>query len=318
MSGERGTDEVIDPVAGTGVAAVAPQDAEEPTDLVIITGMSGAGRSEAVHTFEDMGYFCIDNLPPAFIGQLVTLTALPGSRVHKIAVACDVRGGTFFDELMAQLEDLDLVGHPFRVLFLEADDRTLIKRFKETRRRHPLASVGSIAEGIAAERELLAAIRRHADLIVDTSALSPRELRALVKEEFVGGQPSELAVAVSSFGFKYGVPIDADIVMDVRFLPNPFYLERLRDKTGLERPVRSFVLEQPDAPLFLERWFAMLDLLLPRYLAEGKTQINIALGCTGGQHRSVVLAESTAEHARALGYPVSVSHRDITKDRERS
>lgn len=319
MHEERAADEVVDTVSlGRAPEAEAHTGLDEPTDLVIITGMSGAGRSEALHTFEDTGYFCIDNLPPAFIGQLVVLTALPGSKVHKIAVACDVRGGTFFAELMAELDDLELVGYPFRILFLEADDRTLIKRFKETRRRHPLASLGSIAEGIVAERELLVAIRRHADMIIDTGSLRPQELRALIREKFVGGQPSQLAVAVSSFGFKYGVPIDADIVMDVRFLTNPYYIERLREKTGLERPVRTFVLEQPDTAPFLERWFAMLDLLLPRYLAEGKTQINIALGCTGGQHRSVVLAESTAEHARGLGYPVSVSHRDITKDRARS
>lgn len=318
MHDKHAADEVIDTVSpGSEPDEAAPAGPEEPTDLVIITGMSGAGRSEALHTFEDMGYFCIDNLPPAFIGQLVALTALPGSKVRKIAVACDVRGGSFFDELMAELDDLELVGYPFRILFLEADDRTLIKRFKETRRRHPLASVGSIAEGIAAEREMLSAIHRHADLIIDTGSLRPQELRALIREKFVGGQPSELAVALLSFGFKYGVPIDADIVMDVRFLTNPYYIERLREKTGLERPVRAFVLEQPDTAPFLERWFSLLDLLLPRYLAEGKTQVNIALGCTGGQHRSVVLAESTAEHIRTLGYPVSVSHRDITKDRAR-
>lgn len=288
-------------------------------DLVLITGMSGAGRSEAIHTFEDLGYFCIDNLPPALIGQLVSLTALPGSRVRRIAVVCDVRGGEFFQEIAVELDALEAAGHPFRILFLTADDRTLVRRFKETRRRHPLAGVGAVAEGISTERALVDPLRGRADLIIDTSELRPQELRALIREKFVmEGRQDQLTVTVSSFGFKYGVPIDADIVMDVRFLPNPFYIERLRAKTGLERPVRAFVLDKEETTIFIERWFALLELLLPNYLSEGKTQLNIALGCTGGQHRSVVLAERTAELVRSLGYPVNVSHRDIAKDRSRS
>lgn len=285
-------------------------------ELVVITGMSGAGRSEAIHTFEDLGYFCIDNLPPALIGQLVQLTALPGSRVRKIAVVCDARGGSFFQELTSELDDLELVGHPYRILFLTADDRTLVRRFKETRRRHPLSDVGSVAEGIAAERKLVMPLKERADLIIDTSVLRPQELRSLIREKFVvKGREEQLTVVISSFGFKYGVPIDADIVMDVRFLPNPFYDNRLRQKTGLERPVRGFVLDSEQTEIFLQRWFALLELLLPNYLAEGKSQLNIALGCTGGQHRSVVLAERTAEFVRSLGYKASASHRDITKDR---
>lgn len=289
---------------------------EDLTDLVLITGMSGAGRSEAIHTFEDLGYFCIDNLPPALIGNLVALTTLPGSRVQKLAVVCDVRGGEFFQELSAELDDLELVGHPFRILFLTADDRTLVRRFKETRRRHPLCELGSVAEGIAAEREMVEKLRERADMMIDTSTLRPQELRTLIRQKFVAaGRQEQLTIVVSSFGFKYGVPIDADIVMDVRFLPNPYYDARLRPKTGLERPVRSFVLDREETRVFLERWFALLELVLPNYVAEGKTQLNIALGCTGGQHRSVVLAERTAEFARSLGYPATVSHRDITKDR---
>jgi UPF0042 nucleotide-binding protein len=290
--------------------------AEAKFDLVLITGMSGAGRSEALHTFEDLGYFCIDNLPPALIGQLVSLTALPGSRVRRMAVVCDVRGGSFFQELSAELDDMELVDRPFRILFLTADDRTLVQRFKETRRRHPLSEVGSVADGITAERELLEAVRERADLIIDTSTLRPQELRALIREKFVAaGREDQLTVTVGSFGFKYGLPIDADIVMDVRFLPNPYYLDRLRTKTGLERPVRSFVLDKPETAIFLERFYALLEFLLPNYLSEGKTQLNIAIGCTGGQHRSVVLAEKTAEYLRSLGYPAAVSHRDIAKDR---
>lgn len=295
------------------------EDAESGTrDLVLITGMSGAGRSEAIHTFEDLGYFCIDNLPPALIGQLVTLTGLPGSRIKRMAVACDVRGGIFFEELLGELDDLDLTGHPFRVLFLTADDRTLVRRFKETRRRHPLSEIGSVADGIAAERERLDPVRDRADLIIDTSELRPQELRSLIREKFVvSGREDRLTVTVSSFGFKYGVPIDADIVMDVRFLPNPYYIDRLRPKTGLDRPVRSFVLDKEETGVFLARWFSLLEFLLPSYLSEGKNQLNVALGCTGGMHRSVALAERTAEYIRDLGYPVTVAHRDIGRDRER-
>ena len=302
----------------TETTGIDDHESGNERDLVLITGMSGAGRTEAIHTFEDLGYFCIDNLPPALIGQLVTLTGLPGSRIRRMAVVCDVRGGTFFKELLGELDDLELLGHPFRILFLTADDRTLVRRFKETRRRHPLSEVGSVADGIAAERELLDAIRERADLMIDTSDLRPQELRALIREKFVvSGHEDRLTVTVSSFGFKYGVPIDADIVMDVRFLPNPYYIDRLRSKTGLDRPVRSFVLDKEETAVFLQRWFALLEFLLPNYLSEGKNQLNIALGCTGGMHRSVVLGERTAEYVRELGYPVTVAHRDITRDRDR-
>ncbi|PKQ37217.1 MAG: RNase adapter RapZ [Actinobacteria bacterium HGW-Actinobacteria-1] len=288
-------------------------------ELVVITGMSGAGRSEAMHTFEDLGYFCIDNIPPALISQLVALTALPGSRIRHVAVVCDVRGGSFFSELSAALAALDESGHPHRLLFLTADDRTLVQRFKETRRRHPLADDRSLSDGIRAERKLLEPFERVADLIVDSSHLRPQELRALIRQRFLSGTETEsLTVTVSSFGFKYGVPIDADIVIDVRFLPNPYYMPKLREKTGLDKPVRAFVLGRVETEEFLRRWFDMLDVLLPAYSAEGKAQLHIALGCTGGMHRSVVLAEQTAEHLRRHGELVNVSHRDIGKDKGRS
>ena len=284
-------------------------------NLVLITGMSGAGRSEAIHTFEDLGYFCIDNLPPALIGQLVELTALPGSRIRRMAVVCDVRGGAFFDDLVGELVKLEERGHPFRILFLTADDLTLVNRFKETRRRHPLSEVGSVTEGIAAERELLDAVRGRADLTIDTSDLLPQQLRAMIRDSFVAaGHEDQLHVTVSSFGFKYGVPVDADLVLDVRFLPNPYYIDRLRRLTGLDDPVRAYVFEQPETGTFLERWLGLLEFLLPNYLTEGKTQLSVALGCTGGMHRSVALAEKTAEFAASLGYPVMVTHRDIAKD----
>jgi len=288
-------------------------------EIVVITGMSGAGRSEAMHTFEDLGYFCIDNIPPALIGQLVALTALPGSRVRHVAVVCDVRGGSFFTELSAALTELAASGHPYRLLFLTADDKTLVRRFKETRRRHPLADDQSLAQGIRAERELLKPFREVADLIIDSSQLRPQELRATIRQRFIAeGAADALNVTVSSFGFKYGLPIDADIVIDVRFLPNPFYMPKLRDRNGLEKPVRAFVLGRVETEEFLRRWYDMLDMLLPGYIAEGKTQLHIALGCTGGMHRSVVLAEQTAEHLRRHAYVVNTSHRDLGKDKDRS
>jgi len=287
-------------------------------DLVLITGMSGAGRTEAIHTFEDLGYFCIDNLPPALLDQLVELAALPGSRIRKVAVVCDVRGGVFFEDLIAAIDRLEERGNHPRILFLSADDRTLVRRFKETRRRHPLAEVGSVASGIAEERRRLEAIERRADFRVDTTDLPPQDLRALIREEFVpAGHENQMMVTVSSFGFKYGVPIDADIVMDVRFLPNPHYIDRLRPKTGLDRPVRAYVLEKPETAVFLDRWLPLVEFLLPNYLSEGKTALHIALGCTGGKHRSVVLAERTAEFIRQDGYTVAVTHRDIARDKAR-
>lgn len=287
-------------------------------EIVIISGMSGAGRSEAIHTFEDLGYFCIDNLPPSFIPRLVELAELPDSRIRRIALVSDVRGEEFFDELQGALNGLEEAGVSHRLLFLEADDETLHRRFSETRRRHPLCTEGgTVTDGIEAEREKLAGIRGRADMIIDTSSLKPRELRLAIKERFLADTSQEsLAVTVSSFGFKYGTPTDADIVMDVRFLPNPYYNHSLRELTGLDEPVRAFVLGRAETAEFREKWHDLLGTLVPGYLAEGKTHLAIALGCTGGMHRSVALAEDTAEYLRNLGYRVAVSHSDIGRDRE--
>jgi UPF0042 nucleotide-binding protein len=303
--------------------ACEPLDLEDetagtPAELVVITGMSGAGRSEAMHTFEDLGYFCIDNLPPAFIPQLTELAELPGSRIRKLAVVCDVRGQAFFEQLAGELDKLHERGVAHRVLFLEADRTTLLNRFKETRRRHPLCEEGlSLSEGIETERVALSPIRARADVVLDSSESRPMELRKRIREEFIAGPLTHtLSVSVTSFGFKYGAPSDADIVMDVRFLPNPYYNPDLRPLTGLEAPVRQFVLGRTETADFLKRWLALLDSVTPGYLAEGKTHLVIALGCTGGQHRSVALAEATAAHLRKGGYRVAVSHRDIERDRE--
>lgn len=302
------SDSSLEAVSGTETHAV---------ELVIITGMSGAGRSEAIHTFEDLGYFCIDNLPPAFISQLVDLTGLPGSRIKRIAVVCDVRAKEFFGELVESLDALSEAQVPHHVLFLEADDETLVRRFKETRRRHPLCEEsGSIGEGIAAEREALASIRRRADVVIDTSRYKPAELRSAIKDRFFSKSLAPtLTITVMSFGFKYGLPIDADLVMDVRFLPNPYYLPELRPLTGLDRPVREYVLQRDETRTFLDYWFDLLGFLAPSYLMEGKSHLEIAMGCTGGMHRSVALAEETALFLRGLGYTAAVSHRDMGKDR---
>ncbi len=290
----------------------AAPDQPQPT-LVVITGMSGAGRTQAIHTFEDVGYFCIDNLPPSLIGQVVGLTHLEGSRVRRIAIVCDVRALEFFAELTGELTRLKAEGVPLHVLFLEADDETLVNRFKETRRRHPLGEEGSVAEGIRAEREALAEVRAMADVVIDTSHMSPTKLRDQIRHRFFGESLTQtLAVSVSSFGFKYdGAPRDADIVMDVRFLPNPYYVDELRDLDGCDDPVRRFVLERKETEDFERKWFGLLKFLAPHYVAEGRSHLSIALGCTGGKHRSVVLAERTAGMLRGRGYTVTVTHRDI-------
>ena len=301
--------DAVEPDADTPVA---------PPELVVITGLSGAGRSEAIHTFEDLGYFCIDNLPPALVSQLVQLTLLPGSRIRRVAVVCDMRSLEFFGTLLEELDKLEASGVHHRILYLEAADKVLVNRFKTTRRRHPLCEGGSVIEGIEAERAGLAKLRERASLILDTSELLPAQLRESIRRQFVSESLRDsLSVTVTSFGFKYGMPIDADIVMDVRFLPNPFYIPKLRHKNGLEAAVYRFVMERDETKAFLDRWLPLLTDLLPNYLIEGKHHLSIALGCTGGMHRSVVLTEKTAEHLRSLGYDVSVRHRDIRKDLDR-
>jgi UPF0042 nucleotide-binding protein len=289
-----------------------------PAELVVITGLSGAGRSEAIHTFEDVGYFCIDNLPPALLSDLELLTALPGSPIQRVAVVCDMRSLEFFGTLLEELGKLEAAGHPYRILYLEAADKVLVNRFKTTRRRHPLCESGSVTQGITAERRGLARVRDRADLIIDTSEMLPAQLREAIRRRFMSESLKDaLSISIGSFGFKYGLPIDADVVMDVRFLPNPFYIPKLRHRTGLDNAVKRFVLEREETTKFLERWLPLLQDLLPNYLIEGKHHLSIAMGCTGGMHRSVVLAELTAEHLRRLGYDVTVQHRDIRKDADR-
>jgi len=286
--------------------------------FIIITGLSGAGKSEAARCFEDMGYFCIDNLPPSLVSRMAELCALPGSSVKKVALVSDVRGGHFFEDLQTALEYLRERHIDYRVLFLQASDDSLVKRFKETRRPHPLAEEGRVLDGIQRERSLLSSLKGEADMVIDTSSLSAHELRDKIRTTFLGMEKQKaLVVTVMSFGYKYGMPLDADIIMDVRFLPNPHYIEELRYFHGGEEPVRNFVLALKETTRFTKKFFDLLTFLLPNYVREGKTYLNIALGCTGGTHRSVTLAESTAEFLREKGYAIIIRHRDIGKDFER-
>lgn len=288
-------------------------DSDSANDLVIVTGMSGAGRTEAMHAFEDLGYFCIDNLPASLIPELLNTARASCEKARKLAVVCDARNKAFFADLNGELDRLAQTGVAYRVVFLDADDDKLVARYKASRRRHPLCEEGmTIAQGIAAERALLFSLRNRAHDVIDTSELLPMQLRAKIRDLFAGVDEREgLAVTVYSFGFKHGAALDADIVMDVRFLPNPYYDPALRPLTGLDAPVRDFVMYRDETVEFLKRWRELLDVVMPGYVKEGKQQLAIAVGCTGGQHRSVALAESTGDYLKTRGYRVSVTHRDL-------
>jgi UPF0042 nucleotide-binding protein len=284
-------------------------------DFVVITGFSGAGKSQAMATFEDAGYFCVDNLPPEMIGSLADLFGHEGSKVEKAAVASDVRGGAYFDGLVKVLDDLDGRGVPYRLLYLEAADPVLINRFKETRRRHPLANGGSVEAALRDERELLAPLKERADVSIDTSDLSAARLRKVVADKMLPhGKIGRLAVTFMTFGFKHGSPRDADLTFDVRFLPNPHYEADLRDLTGLDDPVIEYVEGSDGIAEFYERLTPLLDYLLPAYEREGKSHLTVGIGCTGGRHRSVVIAEHLARIYAARGdILIDVVHRDIDK-----
>ncbi|HEX6653410.1 MAG TPA: RNase adapter RapZ [Thermoleophilaceae bacterium] len=284
-------------------------------DFVLITGISGAGKSQAMATFEDAGYFCVDNLPPEMIRSLAELFGHEGSKVERAAVASDVRGGDYFDTLVQVLDDLDAAGLPYRILYLEADDPVLINRFKETRRRHPLANGGSVEAALARERTLLGPLKERADVSIDTSDLSAARLRKVVADKMLPhGRPGRLAVTFMTFGFKHGTPRDADLTFDVRFLPNPHYEADLRDQTGQDADVIHYVENSDGIGEFYARLTPLLDYLLPNYEQEGKAHLTVAIGCTGGRHRSVVIAEHLArEYAARDDYMVEIVHRDVEK-----
>jgi len=284
-------------------------------DLVVITGFSGAGKSTAMAVFEDAGYFCVDNLPTEMIGSLVDLFTHTGSKVANAAVVSDVRAGSYFEGLVERLDGLKARGVNFRLLFLEATDETLQTRYKETRRRHPLSPGGSVAEGIAGEHELLSALRERADLVIDTGGMTAAELRRRLADEMLPtSTPGQLAVTFESFGFKYGTVRDPDLLFDVRFLPNPHYEPNLRPLTGLDPQVQEYVNTAGALDTFYDHLYPMLDYLLPQYLAEGKSHLVVAVGCTGGRHRSVAITHSLGERFQdAQDYVIEVVHRDIDR-----
>lgn len=285
--------------------------------FLIITGMSGAGKSEAMRFFEDLGYFCVDNLPPALISKFAQLCTQSGGKIARVALVIDIRGGAFFDALTEELVTLEKEGINFQILFLEASNEALVNRYKESRRRHPLTDQGSILDAINKERKLLEELRGRASMVVDTTKLTLQQLKGQMKEAFITKEDMlPLRISLVSFGFKYGLPIDADLVIDVRFLPNPNYVQSLKYLTGRDEPVREFIFNWPSARSFVSRFHSLMEFLLPQYSNEGKSHLKIAIGCTGGRHRSVAFVERLYNFLEEESYPLHVEHRDITKEDE--
>lgn len=287
--------------------------------FIILTGMSGAGKSTALKMMEDIGYFCVDNLPIALIEKFADLADLQDAELQKVAVGVDIRSGQTLEELQDVLDRLKQKGERFDILFLDSQDEVLVKRYKETRRTHPLAGSERVDKGIREERRRLDFLRKQASYIIDTSNMLTRELKVELEKIFVRNQDyKNLFVTIVSFGFKYGIPTDCDLVFDVRFLPNPFYVEGLRSKTGNDREIREYVMQFPEAGQFLHKLEDLVKFLIPNYIVEGKTQLVIGVGCTGGKHRSVTLANTLYERlADREGYGIKIEHRDIQKDLHR-
>ena len=281
--------------------------------FTIITGLSGAGRSEAARSLEDIGFFVVDNLPPALLPKMAELAARPGGPM-RLAIVIDARGGVFFGELSKALEDLKQLHVNYRILYLEASDDSLVNRYEATRHRHPLAPADRVVEGIRKERLMMESLRGEADLVIDTSELTPHDLRDRLREAFAdGAADAGLRVSVSSFGFKYGAPRDADLVLDVRFLPNPHWIDELRPLPGTDDRVRAYVAAQPAYRGFSARLRDLLDVVVPGYVAEGKSYLAVSIGCTGGRHRSVVVAEDIAAYFKEKGMSSSLDHRDLDR-----
>src|SRR4051812_11657083 len=284
-------------------------------EVAVVTGLWGAGRSTAAKCLEDLGWFVVDNLPPELIATMVELGAQARGAITKVAVVMDVRSRAFTDDLASVIKDLDTSGYKPRVLFLEATDAVLVRRFEQVRRSHPMQGDGRLADGITAERALLAPLREEADLVLETSALSVHDLRAKIEDAFGSESATRTRVTVLSFGYKYGLPMDADLVMDVRFLPNPFWIPELRDHTGLDGEVRNYVLSQEGAEEFLDRYHQLLRLIGAGYKREGKRYLTLAVGCTGGKHRSVALSVELAQRlSKEDGMAVKVVHRDLGRE----
>lgn len=286
--------------------------------FLILTGLSGAGKSQSIKFLEDLDYFCVDNLPPALIIKFAEMCTQSKGAIEKVAIVIDIRGGRFFDQLLSSLEELAHEGHEYEILFLEASDETLIRRFKSSRRKHPLAAEGRIIRGIKEERRRLKDIKAKADNIIDTTNMSPSELKEEIMHLFVKGGKSEgLIINVISFGFKYGIPLDADMVFDVRFLPNPYYVESLKKFSGADECIKSYVMQWPAAVEFLGKLDDMIEFLIPHFIKEGKSQLVIAVGCTGGRHRSVTMANMLSQKLKEGNHRVITDHRDIEEENYR-
>lgn len=283
--------------------------------FVIVTGMSGGGKSSAIRILEDLGFYCVDNLPVSLIEKFVEVMTLPNAEITKAALGLDVRTDHNFRGVVEAIDAIRKKEYPLEVLFMDASDEVLIHRYKETRRAHPLSGDGSLEEGIIEERKVLEEIREKSDYVIDTTNLLTRELRQTLQDVFVRDEKyNSLMVTVLSFGFKYGIPVDADLVFDVRFLPNPFYIEELKHKTGLEDDVRDYVFAAPEAGIFVEKATDLLSFLIPGYIKEGKNRLVIAIGCTGGHHRSVAVANAVHEAlAKGGDYGLRIAHRDYMK-----
>ena len=284
--------------------------------FIIVTGLSGAGKSEATKSLEDMGYFCVDNLPPTLITKFAEACRQSDGKIDKVALVIDIRGGVFFNDLFQSLKDLEKEQFKYEILFLDATDEVLVKRFKEKRRSHPLSGGGRVITGIELEREKLREVKDKSDIIIDTSKYKIGDLREEMTKYF-GDETlpeKQLSITILSFGFKYGIPVDSDLVFDVRFIPNPFYIPELKPFSGLDTPVRDYVLKQEETKSFLEKINDMLEFLIPNYQKEGKRQLIISIGCTGGRHRSVAIANQIYENLYDKNYNVYIEHRDIKED----
>ena len=289
-------------------------DIDSSPEFVIITGLSGAGRSEAARCLEDLGWFVVDNLPPSLLGTMAELAARSHSAIAQVAVVVDVRGRAFFADLREGLNQLETRKVTPYILFLEANDNALVRRFEHVRRPHPLQGDGRLIDGIARERELTEEVRGMANLVVDTTELNVHQLRDKIDDVFAVGQGDAMRVTVVSFGYKYGLPVDAEMVVDCRFLPNPHWIPDLRPHTGQDQEVRDYVLQQPGAAEFVDRYAELLALQRPGYLHEGKHYLTLAVGCTGGKHRSVVMSEQLGARLAAAGAEVKVVHRDLGRE----
>jgi len=284
--------------------------------FIIVTGLSGAGKSEATNTLEDMGYFCVDNLPPKLIKKFAEVCKQSQGSIDKVALVMDIRGGIFFDDLFESLSELSREQFRYEILFLDTSDEVLVKRFKEKRRSHPLAPGGRVITGIELERQKLREVKDKADVIIDTSKYAIKDLREEMARKFGDKEMPEkqMAITILSFGFKYGIPVDSDLVFDVRFIPNPFYIPELKPFSGNDEPVKNYVMDQIETQTFLEKANDMFEFLIPNYQKEGKRQLIISIGCTGGRHRSVAIANSIYETLHSNNHDVYVEHRDIKED----